>query len=731
MVERVLKILVATRLGQFPAVAILGPRQSGKTTLAKEFSAVYFDLEQEKDRLQLDLRWNELIQQDELVILDEAQTWPEIFPRLRGSIDARRQKKGRFLLLGSVSPALMKQAGDSLAGRLALVELPPLSLAELPDEYADKLWKTGGFPDGGVLESSDEAYPVWQQSYLKQLTHQDLPAWGLPSKPQQTEHLLRLLAANHGNQLNASQIGQNLGCSYHTVQNQIEFLEGAFLLRRLRPFFANNFPKRLTKAPKIYWRDSGLLHHLLGLSSAGDLFGQAWVGNSWEGWVIEQILTARQSSGEILEAWYFRTNDGLECDLIIESGGEREVVEIKLASAPSMADFRKLGKIAELVGASRQVLISRVSDADVVDAGNRWSMNLSAYLGKFLPRPSALATLNSLAGPTISYLYQRICERVGPMMGIGNFTTENLMRRATWLKDDLEILDMPDFEVLPPRWVEPPGLGLRFLLVEYRFGKSLFDIEQASNPFQPQKETRHMDGSGLSQEDLLYLSKVSEIGHTIIPNLWLSDIRLREDVRRSSQHLDTLNEIWWLSRWSGIDAGSVQREFLQRRDQENLTKQNPATVDWKFTVLGGQVSINLSVKNRPGSLGSVMLDKAVYLFDGKEEKVFTESGDDEINVLAITAYHGDRLSPVEQEVMVNEFFSNLERSVIDAVAISVMYGSGGSSADRLYFPPGRNLDKKDLILKAIYKPMDIEDQSRIGLLRHPNSLPEAIGGKEM
>jgi hypothetical protein len=376
-------------------------------------------------------------------------------------------------------------------------------------------------------------------------------------------------------------------------------------------------------------------------------------------------------------------------------------------------------------------LISRVGNADVVDAGNRWSMNLSAYLRKFLPRPSASVVMHSHGGLTVPFLYQQICERVGPMMGIGNFTAENLMRRATWLKDDLKMLDMPGFEVLPPRWIEPPGLELRFLLVEYRFGKSLFDIEQASNPFQPQKETRHMDGSGLSQEDLLYLSKISEIGHTIIPHLWLSDLRLREDIRRPSQHLDTLNEIWWLSRWHGIDTGSVEREYLQRRNQENGIKQSPSTVDWRFTVLGGQVMINLSIKNRPGSLGSSILDKNVYLFDGKEEKAFAESGDNEINILAITAYHGDRLSPTEQEAMVNEYFSKLERPVIDAVAISVMYGPGGPSANRLYFPPGRNLEKKDLILKAIYKPMDIEDQSRIGLIRHPISLPEVIAQERL
>lgn len=139
-------------------MAILGPRQSGKTTLAKEFSAIYFDLEQESDRLQLGLRWSDLIANNTLIILDEAQTWPEVFPRLRGAIDARRGIKGRFLLLGSVAPSLMKLVSESLAGRLALVELPPLSLAELPGDYADKLCRNGGFPDGGILDEASGAY---------------------------------------------------------------------------------------------------------------------------------------------------------------------------------------------------------------------------------------------------------------------------------------------------------------------------------------------------------------------------------------------------------------------------------------------------------------------------------------------------------------------------------------------------------------------------------------------
>lgn len=726
MIHRALKPLIELRLSQFPAVAILGPRQSGKTTLAKEFSAIYFDLEQESDRLQLDLRWSDLIANDTLIILDEAQTWPEVFPRLRGAIDARRGIKGRFLLLGSVAPSLMKQVSESLAGRLALVELPPLSLAELPDDYADKLWRNGGFPDGGVLDEGGGAYPVWQQSYLKQLTHQDLPAWGLPSKPLQTEHLLRLLAAMHGTQLNASQVGQGLGVSYHTVQSQIDFLEGAFLVRRLRPYFANNFPKRLTKAPKIYWRDSGLLHFLLGLSGTEDVSSQRWVGNSWEGWVIEQIITARQGTGEVFNAWYFRTNDGLECDLVIESGKEREVIEIKLASTPSREDFNKLAKIADLLGATRQVIISRTDDRNVIDVGDRWSVNLSAYLGKFLPRPAPLAISGSPPIITVPLLYQRLCESAGALKEHGIVNSESLMRRANWLKEDLEKLDMPEFEILPMRWIESPSLGLRFPLVEYRFGKSGFDINQAEDPFSPQKHTKHMQGSGLSQEDLLYLSKVSEIGHTVIPHLWLSNRRLRDDIRRPTQHLDTLNEVWWLSRWQGIDAGSVQREYLARKDEHNLRKKDRATMDWRFTVLGDQVAINLSIKNRPSTMGSEVLDKRVYLFDRKEPDVFGESATDEINVLAITAYHGGWITRNQQDALIDEYFNNLDRQVIDAVALSVRCGSQGFSEDRLYFPRGRNLDKKDLILKAVFKPMDAEDHSKLGVITYPKSLPEAI-----
>ncbi len=357
-------------------MALIGPRQCGKTTLAQTMGGVYFDLEQESDRLRLDLEWEDLVAGKDLVILDEAQSWPGVFARLRGAIDRDRKRMGRFLLLGSVSPSLMVRVSESLAGRLSLVELTPFLLTELKTKkLREQRWLFGGYPDGGMLEP--RRFPQWQLDYLALLSQRDLPTWGLPAKPQTTDRLLHMLAALHGQVWNASQIGQSLGLSYKTVNSYVDYLVGAFLIRRLQPYRAN-IRKRLVKSPKVYWRDSGLLHALLNVSDERALLEQPWVGASWEGYVIEQALGELLAQGRSFNAYYFRTSDQYELDLVLDFGKELWAVEIKLTSSPGPDDMARLDKAADMVKASRRFLISQTGRSSGDD--RRRSCNLPSFL---------------------------------------------------------------------------------------------------------------------------------------------------------------------------------------------------------------------------------------------------------------------------------------------------------------------------------------------------------------
>ncbi len=384
MHRRSIRALVRRRLRAAPAVVLVGPRQAGKTTLARSLGAHYFDLEQPAERLRLDLQWTTIESGRGLVVLDEAQTWPDVFPRLRGAIDRDRRRRARFLLLGSVSPALMTQVSESLAGRLAIVELTPFTLAELPRVALDRQWRVGGYPDGGVR--TGRAFPRWQLDYLTLLAERDLPAWGLPAKPQMTLRLARMLAAVHAQAWNASQVGQSLGLSYHTVNTYLDYLEGAFLIRRLLPYHAN-IGKRLVKSPKVYWRDTGLLHALLGLGEESALTDQPWVGASWEGFVIEQILAALAQQDRAASAYYFRTSDQHEIDLVLEANSELCAIEIKLSTAPGPDDMRRLNTAADLIGAGRRVLVSQTRQ--VVTNDRDVSCNLP-WLIRHLPRALGL-----------------------------------------------------------------------------------------------------------------------------------------------------------------------------------------------------------------------------------------------------------------------------------------------------------------------------------------------------
>jgi predicted AAA+ superfamily ATPase len=379
MKRRLAAALLRARLARFPAAALLGPRQCGKTTLGRSLCRRYYDAEQPADRLRLDLDWPEIIAGRELTVIDEAQGWPELFPRLRAAIDADRRRNGRFLLLGSVSPTLMREVSESLAGRLARVELTPFLLPELGVRAIDRLWLAGGFPDGGVLAA--RAFPSWQRDYLALMAQRDLPAWGLAARPQVTDRLLHMLAAVHGQAWNASALGQSLGLSYHTVNSHLDFLEGAYLVRRLSPW-SGNLRKRLTRSPKVYVRDTGMLHALLRAASREDLLRHPAAGASWEGFVIEQLLGSLAASGVDANPHYLRTSDGYEIDLLLALGGTTVAIEVKLSAGAAPQDLARLERAADLVSAEHRYIVCRT--AEPAATKTRGVLDLSGTIARLL-----------------------------------------------------------------------------------------------------------------------------------------------------------------------------------------------------------------------------------------------------------------------------------------------------------------------------------------------------------
>jgi uncharacterized protein len=254
----------------------------------------------------------------------------------------------------------MHQVSESLADRLSIVELTTFLASELKADRQDALWLCGGFPRGGIL--NHKSFGLWQKDYLQLLVQRDLPLWGLPAKPQATDRLLKMVAAVHGRQWNASQIGGSLGISHSTVNNYMEYLEGAFLVRCLRPY-QTNLKKRLVKHPKYYWRDTGLLHALLNVSSMEQLLSQYWVGSSWEGFVIEQIINHAAILDFRAASSYMRTSDNYEIDLVLDFRGKLWAIDAKLTSQPGRDDLIRLNRAADLIGANRRVLISKARES--------------------------------------------------------------------------------------------------------------------------------------------------------------------------------------------------------------------------------------------------------------------------------------------------------------------------------------------------------------------------------
>lgn len=345
MLNRKLLPLIDRRLTQQPAVALLGPRQVGKTTLARQIAAnhpdaLFLDLEREADRAQLtraDLYFPR--HRDQLVVLDEVQIVPNIFAKLRPEIDADRHP-GRFLLLGSASGSLLRQSAESLAGRIAYLELTPFLVDELRPAsdaafhlQAAALWLRGGFPRS-FLAADEEASISWRIDFIETFLARDLPQLGV-TIPSETLRRFWLMCAHlHGQLFNASQLGAALGGVAHTtVGRYLDLLVEALMIRRLPPYVAN-VGKRLVKSPKVYIRDSGLLHALLGIHTMDHLNGHPVAGMSWEGFTIEQILAALPP---LTPAGFYRTASGAELDLVVEQPDQRIGFEIKLSSAPTVS----------------------------------------------------------------------------------------------------------------------------------------------------------------------------------------------------------------------------------------------------------------------------------------------------------------------------------------------------------------------------------------------------------
>jgi predicted AAA+ superfamily ATPase len=338
-IKRFITPKIKQKLENMPGVVVLGPRQCGKSTLAKAIiseigGAVYLDLERPSDVSKLrDPEAFFTLNSDKLICLDEIQRVPELFPVLRSVMDENKQN-GQFIILGSASPDLIKQSSETLAGRISYFELTPFLLREVSEDHhlktVRRLWLRGGFPRSYLASNEKESFE-WRLDFIRTFLERDIPQLGFRTPAKTLERFWRICSHLHGQLLNSSKLGESMGVSHHTVRSYVDMLEQSFVLRVLRPY-ESNLKKRLIKSPKIYIRDSGILHALLGIENHNDLLGHPVYGASWEGLVIENILSLLPN----WKAFFYRTSSGSEIDLILEKGNKRVAIECKASTSPNL-----------------------------------------------------------------------------------------------------------------------------------------------------------------------------------------------------------------------------------------------------------------------------------------------------------------------------------------------------------------------------------------------------------
>ena len=380
MITRFAEKQIKDLLKGFPCVAIIGPRQVGKTTLAKEIqkrynSTVYLDLELQRDYIKLEDAEVYLKQfENRLIIIDEVQRKKDLFPVLRALIDQKR-KPGRFLLIGSASPDLLRNSSESLAGRIAYHELTPFHLTELPDFNVEDLWMHGGFPDAFLKQ---DFWLQWMNNYVKTCFERDLPNLGFPADSMTGEKLWTMLAHYHGNLVNYAELGRSLELNINTIKSYLGFLRNAYLIRLIEPYYSN-VKKRLVKSPKVYIRDSGIMHYLSGLETLDQLLGHPKIGASWEGFVIEQIIPLLKPNCKL---FFYRTHDGAELDCVIVRGN-KPVISIEIKYGSDVRPSRGNTEAVQTLKTQYNFIISK-DEEDYTMSGGFRVCGLKTFLDKHM-----------------------------------------------------------------------------------------------------------------------------------------------------------------------------------------------------------------------------------------------------------------------------------------------------------------------------------------------------------